>query len=165
VNWVYLTGNQTMRSGTLTGVTTSFGLPTTGTFEVRALHWVSGIGYVTDATSPTVTAQSAGSATLTVNGSSTPITVAAGSTITVVAGNLTANDSNIVALFVTGTANSQSVNWVYLTGNQTTRSGSLTGVTTSFALPTTGMFEVRALHWVSGIGYVTDATSPTVTVQ
>src|SRR5439155_3974655 len=106
---------------TLTGVTTSFGLPTTGTFEVRALHWVSGIGYVTDATSPTVTAQSAGSGTLTVNGSSTPITVAAGSTISVVAGNLAANDSNIVALFVTGTANNQSLNWVYLTGNQTTR--------------------------------------------
>jgi hypothetical protein len=102
---------------------------------------------------------------LTVNGSSTPITVSAGSPITVVAANLAPNDSNIVALFATGTANSQSLNWVYLTGNQTTRSGSLTGVTTSFALPGSGTFEVRALHWVSGIGYVTDATSPTVTVQ
>src|SRR5205823_14081103 len=50
-----------------------------------------------------------GGPTLTVNGSSTPITVAAGSTITVVARNLAANDSNIVALFITGTANSQSL--------------------------------------------------------
>ncbi len=166
LNWVYLTGNQTTRSGNLTGVTTSFVLPTTGTFEVRALHWVTGVGYVTDAISPTVTAQSAaGGGTLTVNGSSTPITVSAGSSITVVAANLAANDSNIVALFATGTANSQSLNWVYLTGNQTTRSGNLTGVTTSFVLPTTGTFEVRALHWVTGVGYVTDATSPRVTVQ
>ncbi|HEY3196365.1 MAG TPA: hypothetical protein VGJ57_00005, partial [Nitrospirales bacterium] len=75
------------------------------------------------------------------------------------------NDSNIVALFATGASNSQSLNWVYLTGNQTTRSGTLTGVTTSFTLPTAGTFEVRALHWVTGTGYVTDATSTTVTVQ
>ncbi len=146
-------------------MTTSFVLPGSGTFEVRALHWVSGIGYVSDATSPTVTAQSAGGGTLTVNGSSTPITVSAGSPITVVAANLAPNDSNIVALFATGTANSQSLSWVFLTGNQTGRSGSLTGVTTSFVLPGSGTFEVRALHWVSGTGYVTDVISSTVTVQ
>ncbi len=113
LNWVFLTGNQTTRSGSLTGVTTSFVLPGSGTFEVRALHWVAGVGYVTDATSPTVTAQGAGGGTVTVNGSSTPITVPAGSPITVVAANLAANDSNIVALFGTGAANSQSLSWVF----------------------------------------------------
>ena len=64
--------------------------------------------------------------------------------------NLAPNDSNIVALFATGTANSQSLSWVYLTGNQSTPSGTLTGLTTSFVLPATGPFEVRALYWVSG---------------
>ena len=80
-------------------------------------------------------------------------------TIAVVGANLAPNDSNIVALFATGTDNSESLNWVFLTGNQSTRSGTLTGVTTSFVLPAMGMFEVRALHWVPGIGYVTDVTS------
>ncbi len=168
LTWVYLTGNQTLRSGHMTGVTTTFTLPPApGTFEVRAMHWVSGTGYVTDATSGTVTVQSGGaSPTLTVNGSAGPITVGASSTITIVAANLAANDSNIVALFAPGTANSQNLTWVYLTGNQILRSGHMTGVTTTFTLPPApGTFEVRALHWIVGTGYVTDATSSLVTVS
>jgi len=145
--------------------TLPFSIPTaTGMYVFRFWQYCS----TQIAVSSTLTVQSGAVPILLVNGSSTPITVAAGSTIMVVAGNLAANDSNIVALAHPGDSNTSGqigqYGWVYLTGNQTTRSGSLTGVTTSFALPTTGMLEVRALHWVSGIGYVTDATSPVVTL-
>ena len=103
-------------------MTTSFAMPTApGVYAAR--YWQGCAMQL--AISPTVTVQNAVAASLTVNGSSAPITVAADSTITVIAANLAANDSNIVALFATGTANSQSLTWVYLTGNQTMRSGAL----------------------------------------
>ena len=75
----------------------------------------SGELYLTEysATGSVYRIKSESAPTFTVNGNSTPITVPAGTAIAVAAANLAPNDSNIVALFATGTDNSQSLNWVF----------------------------------------------------
>ena len=131
---------------------------------MRALYWVSGIGYVTAAHEPYRYGSSRDRAvTVTVNGSSAPITVSAGTPVTCGRGESGSYDRNIVALLP---PHGEQPEFELGLPDGAIRAAQrpLTGVTTALVLPSTGTFEVRALHWSPG-SYVTKATSPTVTAQ
>ena len=153
LNWFYLNGTKTAPATGITTATVPFALPSTpGAYEFR---FFSNNGFSRLATGPTVTVQGGGALTLTVNGSSTPISGAPRATVTVGVQSGPGNHLDWVGLYPTGAPESGYLSYLYLYGS--------TSASLPFTLPgTPGTYEFR---FFPNNSFTRLATSPTVTVQ
>jgi hypothetical protein len=154
LNWFYLNGAKSAPAVGITTATILFVMPgSSGTYEFR---FFQNNGYTKLATSPTVTVQSTGGPNLTVNGSSTGITVARGVTVNVGVQNGPGTTEDCVGLYPTSAGLfDPSITIMYVTG---------TTATLPFTTPSTpGPYEFRFFQHCANAQKL--ATSPTVTIQ
>lgn len=160
--WRYLNGQMTPPGSGLSSASLSVPVPSTpGTYEVRLF---ASNGFTRLATGGAQIQVAAAAATaLTVNASSSPITVAAGATLTAAWTNGPGNALDWIALAPHGSATSADVPWQYLSGGNTAGSAVATpNGNVTFTAPTTaGTYEVRLL---SNNSFNVVATSATITV-
>jgi hypothetical protein len=158
LQWQYLNGTQAQPGAGIANATLQFTAPTTaGNYEIR----LYAKGYVRLATSGTIAVSStsgSGSASLT----ATPSSVRAGNAIQVSVSNSPGNSTDWVGLFAVGGADSQSLEWKYLNGQQSQPAAGLTSATLNFTAPATpGNYEVR----LYAKGYVRLGTTNTIAVN
>jgi len=162
-NWFYLNGTKSAPASGVTTASVPFTMPgIAGTYEFRLF---ANNGFTKLATSPTVTVQSTGGPSLTVNGSSAAITVAPGATVTVGVQNGPGNRADWIGLYPAGAlcGTNPWLDWFYLNGTKAYPSSGLQSATVAFVMPATaGAYEFRF--------FLNDtctklATSSTVTVQ
>src|SRR5207253_2318724 len=132
-----------------------FTMPRTpGTYEFRFLQNCANAQKL--ATSPTVTVQNTVTPSLTLNGSSVPITVAAGSIVTLGVQNGPGTSEDCVGLYPTSAGLFDPAITLFYIGGTTT--------TVPFTMPgTSGPYEFRFLQHCANAQKL--ARSPTVTVQ
>jgi hypothetical protein len=157
-DWKYLDGSQVKPETGQSTATLSFTMPTTpGDFEFRLFQNDT---YTLLAKSATVTVTPP---TVTVNGSSSPLTVAPGAVVTVQVAGGSAYPWDWVAKHEWTAANNVHFgDWKYLDGSQAQPAIGRSSATLSFAMPTTpGGYNFRLFYDDSAILL---ATSPMVTV-
>ena len=150
-----------MSANTLTAAIPASDIASAGSLAISVLNPSPGGGTSNNVTL-TVTAP-ASTPALTVNGSSSPITVAGGSTITVGVSGGPGNVSDWVMIVAAGAPEmTWGPQYMYLSGTRTRPATGMTSATLSFLAPTAGgNFEFR---FYANDGWTRLATSPVVTV-